>query len=159
MTYIWLLVACLCLLASLDTTQARQNPQSYENNFYVILSASKFYFNYRHSLNALILYQYLKRRGIRDDHILLMVPTDHACNSRNPFPGTLYANRDHTNNWVCEDVEIDYKSDDLTASAILNMMRGRFDEFLPQSKRLQTNADSRIFMYWNGHGGENFFKI
>ena len=88
-----------------------------------------------------------------------MLPTDHACNPRNPFPGTLYGQRDHTKNWVCEDVEVDYKAEDLTADAILNMMRGRNDENFPLSKRLQTNADSRIFMYWNGHGGENFFKI
>ena len=133
--------------------------QSYENNFYVILSASKFYFNYRHSLNSLIFYQYLKSKGIRDDHILLMIPTDHACNPRNPFPGTLYGLRDHQLNWMCDEVEVDYKAEDLTADAILNMMRGRYEENFPQSKRLQTNADSRIFMYWNGHGGENFFKI
>ena len=88
-----------------------------------------------------------------------MVPTDHACNPRNTFPGKLHGNRDHTKNWVCEDVEIDYKAEDLLAEDILNMMRGRYDEYFPQSKKLQTNADSRIWMYWNGHGGENFFKI
>lgn len=38
-------------------------------------------------------------------------------------------------------------------------MRGRYEDFYPASKRLQTNANSRIFIYFNGHGGENFFKI
>ena len=34
----------------------KQNVKSYDNNFYVILSASKFFFNYRHSLNAIVFY-------------------------------------------------------------------------------------------------------
>ena len=107
----------------------------------------------------MLFYRYLKSVGITDDRIILMVPTDHACSPKNKFPGTLYAHRDHTKNWVCEDVEIDYKAEDLTADTILNMMRGRYEDNYPLSKRMQTNADSRIFMYWNGHGGENFFKI
>ena len=88
-----------------------------------------------------------------------MVPTDHACNPRNFFPGTLYSTKDHDYNWLCEDVEIDYKAEDLDSDAILNMLRGRFDPFFPESKRMKTNSESRIFVYWNGHGGENFFKI
>ena len=97
----------------------------------MILSASKFYFNYRHSLNTMIFYQYLKSKGITDDHIMLMLPTDHACNPRNAFPGTLYGQRDHTKNWVCEDMEVDYKAEDLTADTILNMMRGRYEPDFP----------------------------
>ena len=88
-----------------------------------------------------------------------MIPTDHACNARNNSPGTLFFSNDHLQNWLCEDIEIDYKAEDLNSDAILNMMRGRHDEHFPISKRLLTNEDSRIFMYWNGHGGENFFKI
>jgi phosphatidylinositol glycan class K len=84
--YIGALVIALLTMVGL----AKQNVLSYENNFYVILSTSKFFFNYRHSLNAIIFYQYLKSRGINDDNILLMVPTDHACSSKNAFPGTLY---------------------------------------------------------------------
>ena len=97
--------------------------------------------------------------GITDDQILLMAPVDHACNARNPFPGTLYHDVDHTHNWLCEDVEIDYKAEDLTAESILNLLRGRYDDHLPKSKRMVTGPNTRIFMYFNGHGGENFFKI
>ena len=60
---------------------------NYENNFYIILSSSKFFFNYRHSGDTLVLYRYLKNRGISDDKILLMLPENHACNPRNKFPG------------------------------------------------------------------------
>lgn len=88
-----------------------------------------------------------------------MIPTDHGCNPKNPFPGTIYHSKERDYNWLCNDVEIDYKADDLTEDAILNMLRGRYSEFFPASKKLKTNSESKIFLYFNGHGGENFFKI
>ena len=88
-----------------------------------------------------------------------MVPSDHACNPRNPFPGTLYHTEEHDLNWFCDGIEIDYKADDLTAESILNLLRGRYDDLLPKSKRLITGPETNVFIYANGHGGENFFKI
>jgi GPI-anchor transamidase subunit K len=67
----------------------------YEDNIYVVLSSSKFFFNYRHSLNAFQFYSHLKQSGITDDKIMLMVPTDHGCNPKNIFPGTLYHEVSH----------------------------------------------------------------
>lgn len=61
-----------------------------DNVMYVLLSTSKFYFNYRHTGNTLVLYQYLKRMGVTDDRIILMLPENHACNARNPYPGKLH---------------------------------------------------------------------
>jgi hypothetical protein len=42
---------------------------TYKNNYYILLSSSKFYFNQRHSTNVMIFYQYLKKRGITDDRV------------------------------------------------------------------------------------------
>jgi len=107
----------------------------------------------------MFIYKYLKDRGITDDRILLMLPENHVCNPRNPFKGRLYNTLEHDVNWYCDDVEIDYKSDDLTYEAILNLFRGRYDQDYPENKKLKTNEDSKIFIYFNGHGGDNFFKI
>ena len=126
---------------------------------YIVLSSSKFWFNYRHSLNAFQFYQYLKQSGVTDDKIMLMVPTDHGCSPKNIFPGTLYHEESHTQNWLCDDVEVDYKAEDLTAESILNLLRGRYEDLLPKSKRLITGPNTRIFIYFNGHGGNGFFKI
>jgi GPI-anchor transamidase subunit K len=60
---------------------------------------------------------------------------------------------------LCDNLEIDYKAEDLTADTILNLLRGRYDDQLPKSKRLISGPNTRIFIYFNGHGGENFFKI
>ena len=107
----------------------------------------------------MIFYKYLKDRGITDDRILLMLPENHVCNARNPLKGQLYVKIDHVENLYCNDVEVDYKSDDLTYEAILNLFRGRYSPNFPESKKLKTNSESKVFFYMNGHGGENFFKI
>ena len=80
-------IASLVITSLMAEVFAKQNVNSYSNNVYILLSASKFYFNYRHTLNVMIMYKYLKDNGITDDQILLMLPTDHGCSAKNPFPG------------------------------------------------------------------------
>lgn len=58
-----------------------------DNVFYVLLSSSKFYFNYRHTGNTLAIYHHLKAMGVTDDRIILMLPENHGCNPRNQYPG------------------------------------------------------------------------
>ena len=89
----------------------------------------------------------------------MIVPHDHVCNSRNPFPAQLYAFQNYTYSWVCDDIEVDYKSDDLTALTLATILRDRFDAGFPASKRLMTNDKSKIFIYLNGHGVASEFKI
>jgi phosphatidylinositol glycan class K len=108
---------------------AKVDPDSYLNNIYVIISSSKFYFNYRHSSNPLSIYHTLKARGIRDDKIFLFLPENHACNARNLIPGTIYMNEDHQKNLYCNDIEVDYKGTEVTAESILNLFRGRYHTF------------------------------
>ncbi|CDW73443.1 gpi8p [Stylonychia lemnae] len=37
--------------------------------------------------------------------------------------------------------------------------KGITDDQFPQSKRINSNEKTKIFIFMNGHGGENFFKI
>ena len=48
---------------------------------------SRFWFNYRHVANALSFYRLVKRSGVPDSHILLMLADDMPCNARNAKPG------------------------------------------------------------------------
>ena len=130
-----------------------------ENNYYILLSSSKFYFNYRQTGNALVLYTYLKERGIKDNHILLVLPENHACNPRNKIRGKMKYFSESNKNYYCDDVEVDFKADDLNFEVILNMLRGRYPPNFPENKKLKTNEKSKIFIYFNGHGGDTYFKI
>ena len=51
--------------------------------------ASKFWFNYRHTSNAIAVYNSVRARGVPDARILLMLADDAACNGRNPAPACM----------------------------------------------------------------------
>uniref|UniRef100_A0A0K0DMT2 GPI-anchor transamidase n=1 Tax=Angiostrongylus cantonensis TaxID=6313 RepID=A0A0K0DMT2_ANGCA len=57
------------------------------NNWAVLVCTSRFWFNYRHVSNVLALYHAVKRLGIPDSNIILMLAEDIPCNPRNPRPG------------------------------------------------------------------------
>lgn len=48
---------------------------------------SRFWFNYRHVANALAVYQTLRRLGVPDARIVLMLADDMPCNARNARAG------------------------------------------------------------------------
>ena len=56
---------------------------NHTSNVAVIVSSSRYWFNYRHVTNALSIYHLLKRGGMTDDNIILMLADDIPCNMRN----------------------------------------------------------------------------
>ncbi|KJH46805.1 LSM domain protein [Dictyocaulus viviparus] len=62
------------------------------NNWAVLVCTSRFWFNYRHVSNVLALYHTVKRLGIPDSNIILMLAEDIPCNPRNPRPGHFLLN-------------------------------------------------------------------
>lgn len=145
----------LCLFASANPHYDAE----YKNHFFILLSSSKFYFNYRHTGNTMTMYRHLKAHGVTDDRILLLLPENHACNARSSKKGHVQYWLRNEENFYCDDVEVDYKADDVSFETILNLLRGRYKPDYPESMKLKTNEDSKIFIFFNGHGGDNFFKI
>ena len=68
------------------------NARGHTNNWAVLVDTSRFWFNYRHVANVLSIYRSVKRLGIPDSNIILMVADDMACNPRNPRPATVFNN-------------------------------------------------------------------
>ena len=79
------------------------------NNWAVIACTSRYWFNYRHIANALSIYRSIKRLGIPDSHIILMLGDEMPCNPRNPRPATVFNNAKKQINVYGEDAEVDYK--------------------------------------------------
>ena len=73
--------------------KAASDAAAQQDNWVVIVSTSMYWYNYRHTSNALVFYHHVKRLGIPDSNIILMLGDDHACNPRNVFPATAYASR------------------------------------------------------------------
>lgn len=132
---------------------------AHTSNWAVLVSTSRFWFNYRHLSNTLSLYRTVKRLGIPDSQILLLLPDDMACNPRNAFPGTVYSNSDRRMDLYGENVEVDYRGYEVTVENFIRLLTDRWEEGVPASKRLQTDEGSNILIYMTGHGGNEFLKF
>lgn len=109
--------------------------------------------------NTLSLYRTVKRLGISDDHIILMLPDDMACNPRNAFAGTVFNNANRAIDLYGDNIEVDYRGEEVSVENFLRLLTNRFDASVPKSKRLLTDENSNIFIYMTGHGGNDFLKF
>ncbi|KAI9674205.1 MAG: glycosylphosphatidylinositol anchor biosynthesis [Caeruleum heppii] len=144
-----LALSCLSWLAGAEHT----------SNWAVLVSTSRFWFNYRHLANVLSLYRTVKRLGIPDSQIILMLPDDMACNPRNAFPGTVYNNADRALDLYGDNIEVDYRGYEVTVENFIRLLTDRVGEEMPRSKRLLTDDRSNILVYMTGHGGNEFLKF
>ena len=129
------------------------------NNWAVLVDTSRFWFNYRHVANVLSIYRSVKRLGIPDSQIILMVADDMACNPRNPRPATVFNNQNQHIDVYGDDVEVDYRGYEVTVENFIRLLTGRVPEHTPRSKRLLTDSGSNVLIYMTGHGGDGFLKF
>lgn len=104
-----LYIFLLPLSGANNTDAAHEVIATNTNNWAVLVSTSRFWFNYRHMANVLSMYRTVKRLGIPDSQIILMLSDDVACNSRNLFPGSVFNNKDHAIDLYGDSVEVDYR--------------------------------------------------
>ncbi|KAK2743760.1 glycosylphosphatidylinositol anchor biosynthesis [Myotisia sp. PD_48] len=150
----FLLFLSLLLIHSVHETSA-----AHTSNWAVLVSTSRFWFNYRHLANVLSLYRTVKRLGIPDSQIILMLPDDMACNPRNAFPGTVYNNADRALDLYGDNIEVDYRGYEVTVESFIRLLTDRLGDDVPHSKRLGSDAGSNVLVYMTGHGGDQFLKF
>ncbi|RSM11858.1 GPI-anchor transamidase [Fusarium oligoseptatum] len=105
------------------------------------------------------MYRTVKRLGIPDSQIILMLPDDMACNPRNAFPGTVYSNSDRAVDLYGDNIEVDYRGYEVTVENFIRLLTDRVGAEMPRSKRLLTDDRSNILVYMTGHGGNEFLKF
>ncbi|OZJ05442.1 hypothetical protein BZG36_01634 [Bifiguratus adelaidae] len=140
-----------------DDEKCRKN--GHTNNWAVLVCTSRFWFNYRHIANTLSIYRTVKRLGIPDSNIILMLADDVACNPRNKFPATVFNNANRALDLYGDNVEVDYRGYEVTVEAFIRLLTGRVPEDTPRSKRLLTDDRSNVLIYMTGHGGDEFLKF
>ncbi|PHJ20136.1 peptidase c13 family protein [Cystoisospora suis] len=185
--------------------------EDFRNNWAVIVNTSRYWYNYRHTANALSIYHTVKRLGIPDSRIILMLADDHACSPRNAFPGQVFngearrlnlyggktgereedeenerrrsfsrggrsesgtsdergededtrrgGEEEEQHQSDLEEVEVDYRGDEVQVDAFLRLLAGRHSPDTPRGKRLLTDENSHVLVYLSGHGGEGFLKF
>ncbi|KAE8750436.1 hypothetical protein FOCC_FOCC002730 [Frankliniella occidentalis] len=132
---------------------------THTNNWAVLVDTSRFWFNYRHVANVLSIYRSVKRLGIPDSQIILMVADDMPCNLRNPRPATVFNNANEHINVYGDDVEVDYRGYEVTVENFLRLLIGRLPPGTPRSKQLLSDEGSNVLVYLTGHGGDGFLKF
>lgn len=142
-----------------NSEKSSSNDKRPTNNWAVLVSSSRYWYNYRHAANVLSIYRSIKRLGIDDSHIILMLADDMACDARNPWPGTIFNNAHHHLNVYGSDAEVDYRGEEVTVENFIRLLTGRHQEGTPRSKKLLTDEGSNILIYLTGHGGNGFLKF
>ncbi|KAB2005646.1 hypothetical protein ERO13_A11G250480v2 [Gossypium hirsutum] len=154
-----LLLPCLLLYSSIAYNSSPVEAAMHTNNWAVLVCTSRFWFNYRHMANTLSLYRTVKRLGIPDERIILMLADDMACNTRNKYPAQVFNNENHRLNLYGDNVEVDYRGYEVTVENFLRVLTGRHETAVPRSKRLLSDEGSHILLYMTGHGGDEFLKF
>ncbi|XP_062849019.1 GPI-anchor transamidase isoform X1 [Trichomycterus rosablanca] len=144
---------------TIETKAGQFFSSGHTNNWAVLVCTSRFWFNYRHVANVLSVYRSVKRLGIPDSHIVLMLADDMACNHRNPRPATVFSHKNMELNVYGDDVEVDYRGYEVTVENFLRVLTGRLPPSTPRSKRLLSDDRSNILIYLTGHGGNGFLKF
>lgn len=120
----------------------------------VLVCGSEGWNNYRHQADVLNVYQMLKKEGIDDSRIILIMRDDIAYHEKNLYQGRISVTPDGEN--LYEDVEIDYRADTITVKDIQDILEGNASERLHIV--LEGNTTSNVFFYWSGHGDVGYFR-
>lgn len=152
-----LLLIFLCHSVAHSTSSSETTMHT--NNWAVLVCTSRFWFNYRHMANTLSLYRTVKRLGIPDERIILMLADDMACNARNKYPAQVFNNENHRLNLYGDNVEVDYRGYEVNVENFMRVLTGRHETAVPRSKRLLSDEGSHILLYMTGHGGDEFLKF
>ncbi|CAH1453724.1 unnamed protein product [Lactuca virosa] len=70
----------------------------------------------------IFLFRTVKRLGIPDERIILMLADDMACNSRNKYPAQVFNNENHRLNLYGDNVEVDYRGYEVTVENFLRVL-------------------------------------
>ncbi|KAF6773168.1 hypothetical protein AHF37_07995 [Paragonimus kellicotti] len=150
----WLLFLLIGFLSFTTCCRARHT-----SNWAVLVDTSRFWFNYRHLSNTLAIYRHIKRLGIPDSRIIMMLSDDASCSPRNPRPAQIFNNPYKPSNLYGESIEVDYRGYETTVENFIRVLTGRLPPSTPSSKRLDTDEYSNILIYMTGHGGDGFLKF
>lgn len=120
----------------------------------VIAAGSKGFFNYRHQADACHAYQVMKKSGIPEDHIILMMEDDVANSTENPFPGQLFNEPGENPPDVYAGCKIDYRGRDVTAKLFMDVLTGK-----APGKCLKSGPEDHVFINFVDHGGVGIIEF
>ena len=120
----------------------------------VLMAGSKGYNNYRHQADVFHIYEILTRRGMPKENIITLAYNDIVNHKRNPYPGRVFATKDHHNVYPGRE-NIDYTGKDATAENFLRVLSGDTHN----GRALQSTEEDDVFVYYDDHGAPGLLCV
>ncbi len=118
----------------------------------LLVAGSNGWYNYRHQADACHSYQIVKKHGIPDERIVVMMYDDIAYNEENPTPGIIINHPNGSD--VYHGVPKDYTHETVTPQNFLNILSGDVDAMrgIGSGKVINSGPNDHIFVYFADHG-------
>jgi phosphatidylinositol glycan class K len=151
--FVWIAKLLFCFLFVAPVTSA--------NNWAVFVATSRFWSNYRESVNLYYFYETVRSLGIPDSRIVMFLGEDIPCNPRNPYPGEIFgfSPANSISMYPSQSPRVDVHGNEVNRKRFLDLISSRYDPFTPLSQRLGSDATSNIFMYVSGHSAVGYTKF
>ncbi|KAK7154554.1 hypothetical protein R3I94_007773 [Phoxinus phoxinus] len=120
----------------------------------LLVAGSKGWEHYKHQANVCLHYQLIKKHGIPDEQIVVMMYDDIADSKENPCNGEIISVVDNSN--VYPGVPKDYTGKDVTPKNFLKALRGVKST---GKKVIDSGPDDNIYVYMTGLGQEDGFQF
>ncbi|XP_048027506.1 legumain-like [Megalobrama amblycephala] len=120
----------------------------------LLVAGSKGWDYYRHQANVCCAYQIIKKHGIPDKQIVVMMYDDIAQNPKNPYPGNITSAVTELGD-VYPGVPKDYTGKDVNPKNFLTALQGK-----PSSEKvIDSGSNDEIFIYMSTTGGDGKFDF
>ncbi|DBA04769.1 TPA: hypothetical protein N0F65_004406 [Lagenidium giganteum] len=126
----------------------------------LIVVGSRGYDNYRHQSDACHSYHVVRRHGIPEENVVLLMYDDVANHKNNPFPGKLFnkPTGKHSAEYavdVYDGCKVDYRGDDVTPQMFIDVLLGN-KTATGGRKVLESGPEDRVFVNFIDHGARGF---
>ncbi|XP_069593105.1 legumain [Ranitomeya imitator] len=140
-----------CLVA-LSTAMPIEDPEDDGKHWVILVAGSNGWYNYRHQADLCHAYQIVKKNGIPDEQIVVMMYDDIADNEENPTKGIII-NRPNGSD-VYAGVPKDYTGEDVTPANFLAVLKGdsKAVKGKGSGKVIQSGPNDHVFVYFTDHG-------
>uniref|UniRef100_A0A0D9XPX9 Legumain prodomain domain-containing protein n=1 Tax=Leersia perrieri TaxID=77586 RepID=A0A0D9XPX9_9ORYZ len=125
----------------------------------LLIAGSKGYDNYRHQADLCHAYQIVKRGGLKDENIVVMMYDDIANNPSNPHKGVII-NKPKGGN-VYPGVPKDYTGNNVNKKNFLAVLLGKKSALTGagNGKVISSGPSDNVFVYYTDHGGPGVLSM
>ncbi|KAG8542245.1 hypothetical protein GDO81_027156 [Engystomops pustulosus] len=139
-------------LVALSTAMPIEDPEDDGKHWVVLVAGSNGWYNYRHQADLCHSYQIVKKNGIPDEQIVVMMYDDIANNEENPTKGIIINRPNGTD--VYAGVPKDYTGEDVTPANFLAVLKGDSQAVKGKGsgKVIHSGPNDHVFVYFTDHG-------